>query len=334
MQEDRDILLVVCGWDGLITNQGAFLKLFRLLPSRISIVLRILAEDLDDRDWLGRPRPHLYDVDPLQVCEIWSGDRDLEDINVRSSLRWSTCAFLKIVPAIASTKMALSYDLSTLHELTNNRNTHRWAKQPTQFPCKEADCPLLFETSDSRAVHWNRDRRPRTEEEMKLDLDFRTCQFCGRTFARGDGRQLHEREACPQNPDIKRKSSPPSTGLKRTRRVQSPSPTPPPLAEGEERAYEHLPAEERLMLPRIDIHDPVIYRRESFCRYPGCDVVRRIEPTKHLRHYYQVHHNFVMANFTTSLHKQDEEEHDRGRQWLATCAVRGVVGDPPRIRKM
>jgi hypothetical protein len=34
-QQDRDILLVVRGWDGLTTNQGAFQKLFALRPESV-----------------------------------------------------------------------------------------------------------------------------------------------------------------------------------------------------------------------------------------------------------------------------------------------------------
>lgn len=52
----QDILLVVSGWDGLTTNQGAFQKLFALRPEKINVRLRILSVDLDR--WRGKiPHP-------------------------------------------------------------------------------------------------------------------------------------------------------------------------------------------------------------------------------------------------------------------------------------
>jgi hypothetical protein len=106
-QHDRDILLVVSGWDGLTTNQGAFQKLFKLRPENVSVCLRILSVDIDR--WEEKiPYPRFYDVDPLQVCAVWAGDLDPEDPNVE--FQWSTKLYLEWIPAIAAAKLRLSHD--------------------------------------------------------------------------------------------------------------------------------------------------------------------------------------------------------------------------------
>lgn len=105
-QQDRDILLVVSGWDGLITNQGAFMKLFQLVPENVSVGLRILSVDLDQLKEVIPPL-RLYDIDIPQVCE-WAGDLDPEDPGVKFKV-W-TKLYLEMVPAIAAVKMRLSTD--------------------------------------------------------------------------------------------------------------------------------------------------------------------------------------------------------------------------------
>jgi hypothetical protein len=106
-QQDRDILLVVSGWDGLTSNQGAFQKLFALRPENVSVHLRILSVDVDN--WKEKiPYPRFYDVDHLQVCAVWAGDLDPEDSDVE--VDWSTKLYLEMVPAIAAAKYALSRD--------------------------------------------------------------------------------------------------------------------------------------------------------------------------------------------------------------------------------
>lgn len=96
-QHDRDILLVVSGWDGLTTNQGAFQKLFKLRPENVSVCLRILSVDIDR--WEEKiPYPRFYDVDPLQVCAVWAGDLDPEDPNVE--FQWSTKLYLEWIPLL------------------------------------------------------------------------------------------------------------------------------------------------------------------------------------------------------------------------------------------
>jgi hypothetical protein len=58
-QLDRDVLLVVSGWDGLTTNQGAFQRLFQLRPEKVSVLLRITSVDLDHLGETPVPRPFL-----------------------------------------------------------------------------------------------------------------------------------------------------------------------------------------------------------------------------------------------------------------------------------
>lgn len=107
-QQDRHILLVVSGCDGLTTNQGAFQKLFKLRPEYITVHPRIKSADLDH--WEDRiPPPRLDDVDPLQVCATWTGDLD-PDPDV--GFKWSTKLYLQLVPAIATAKIDLADDFS------------------------------------------------------------------------------------------------------------------------------------------------------------------------------------------------------------------------------
>ncbi|OKP12664.1 hypothetical protein PENSUB_1757 [Penicillium subrubescens] len=55
-QQDRDILLVVRGWDGLTTNQGAFQKLFALRPeSVLGLLLRDFTFERNTHRWAKGP---------------------------------------------------------------------------------------------------------------------------------------------------------------------------------------------------------------------------------------------------------------------------------------
>ncbi|KAJ5880954.1 uncharacterized protein N7473_012007 [Penicillium subrubescens] len=170
-QQDRDILLVVRGWDGLTTNQGAFQKLFALRPESV----------------LG-----------LLVCPIWAGGLDPEDPkeHPNTKLNWPTKSHLEWGPAITASKYRLSNDFKLLRDFTFERNTHRWAKGPIHewgFEGCGAACYLEIHRSRTHGVL-------ETEEAKQADSESKKCRYCGKTYARKYSRDRHEK-TCLDNPD-------------------------------------------------------------------------------------------------------------------------------------
>ncbi|KAJ5174194.1 uncharacterized protein N7482_000071 [Penicillium canariense] len=323
-QQDRDILLIVSGWDGLTTNQGAFQKLFVLRPESVSVHLRILSVN-HERLEENVPPPCLYDVDIHQVCAVWAGDLDQEDPDVK--FNWSTELYLKFVPAIATSKMNLSKDYLELHRYTHERNVHRWAGP--RHKCGFTGCNEEFFTAGSRDKHQSvKHRPPVTEEAIARDIRARTCGFCGKLLARIDTRSRHEK-ICSDNPD--RETGPSQS--KPTSRYRRPvDPTTVPVVQGAVKEYRLLDVDEVLRLPRIDPDAPVIYRGERFCRYPGCQYTRGIERQTHLRRHYDKDHQLVLPTLRTSVSKAVQDQHDRGLQWLSRCVYLGRVdGEPPSV---
>lgn len=81
--------------------------------------------------------------------------------------------------------------------------------------------------------------------------------------------------------------------------------------------YLRVEAPDRVMLPRIDVETPIIYRGERFCRYPGCTDTSLFLHSSNLRTHYRRNHDFTRYTFSTSVSPAHEEVHDAGKRWLA-----------------
>lgn len=179
-------------------------------------------------------------------------------------------------------------------------------------------CHEGFPNSLHLAVH-RRNKHPELQTEDGTKPEF-CCPHCSTTFTRADSLKRHVEKTCEKNPAVVR-SPPQPTAERGSVKKRSAPENVPATSDNGLKSYEELREEHASKLPRINLEDPWIFKKELYCRYPGCTDTNRFSSSKVRRHYEKTHR--VVVKTAGAIRLEGKIQHDRGLTWLARCAQLG-----------
>jgi hypothetical protein len=342
---DGKLLVVMNGWDGLTTDLGSFLSIFRTNATRITI--RVFAESprsffqvnveqaIKVLDGTIRINPYVEEMMPTENFdqETQNCFRDAEAL-----LEHSTARFCREFNSIHAIKMDWSSVKYRLQAASHQRNTDpAMARNLEKWKCPEPGCGKTFPEYHVYYAH----RRVHLGQTIKF-----SCDFCERTFTRDDARNHHQKMTCAKRPgheieEHARKK--PKAALRGSRPIK-PTKGMPRSSDGSVDYYQLSETQIR-SLPRLET-DPhvaaslslinkrcdLIYKGEIYCRWPGCKTVTKYSSPSKLRLHYKNAHKYEYPHYSSGvLEERSQKEHVGGLLWLTKAALHGKenAGEKP-----
>ncbi|CEL10005.1 hypothetical protein ASPCAL13132 [Aspergillus calidoustus] len=312
--ENRPVVLVINGWDGLSTSPVALTNLLGPYVDQVNITLEMFVET---------PR-RFRKVSVPDALRVLSDEYEGEFNDL--VLPHSTLEFCRKVNVIRIIKMNLSENNARLKEESEGCNIIPDTED--KWPCPICEQP--FRTSARLNSHTHSVHPTKSEQKNLF------CPHCGEQFSRKDHKDDHvEAIICKEHPGYNAKQAAKqaeqeagnpapkraSRGTKRTRTQRRTEEA--TSSDGAAPSYYDIKAN-TANFPPVDISLPeaerVIYRDEVWCRYPGCCHPHQFSSPSKLRTHYRTIHNFLYPAQGRSPQKDRVCYEQAGLKYLAKCA--------------
>ncbi|KAJ5689257.1 hypothetical protein N7462_003649 [Penicillium macrosclerotiorum] len=334
--KDGKLLVVMNGWDGLTTDPGSFMSIFRPDASRVTI--RVFAEvprsfwhvnveqAIKVLDGTIRINPYIEGLMSHEAFDQETKDRFLV---AEAQLEYSTADFCRKLTCLQAIKMNWSGVKQQLQKVSSQRNTDPAStRNLDKWKCPEPNCGKAFPGYNVYYAH----RRVHLGETTKF-----RCRYCDQPFTRHDTRDRHQAQTCSKRTGQELVSSRPKRpkAIRGSRPVQTLAGMP-RSSDSSVDYYrlspEHIKDLPRLeldrsvldTLPLIDKRCDVIYKGELYCRWPECATTTRYTSTSKLRVHYKNAHGHEFLGFKAGvLDAGSQQKHIQGLLWLTKAALHG-----------